>query len=123
MAIRDNRSSATSSFRTVDTARGMLITVVVTMIGYFAVIPAPAPGQGGFFITHNGLAMLLIGAVLQLVIIFGRPLIARFERAQGMEGQISPMVIHVLQLLADGLTILLFAVAVFGGISQVESGI
>jgi hypothetical protein len=123
MAASDNQPSAANSFRTVDAARGMLITAVVGFVGYFAVIPAPASGQRGFSPTHNGLLMLLVGVALQLAIIFGRPLIARFERARGMEGQISPMVIHFLQLLADGVTILLFALAVFGGITQAESSI
>ena len=122
MATSDNRSAA-NSFRTIDAARGLLITVTIGIVGYFAVIPPPASGQSAFSITHSGLSMLLVGVVLQLAIIFSRPLVARFERARGMEGQISPMVIHVLQLLADGLTVLLFALAVFGGITQAASSI
>jgi hypothetical protein len=115
--------SADASIRGADAARGVLITAVVGFVGYFAVVPAPAPDKSRFWITHNGLAMLLVGVVLQLAIVFGRPLVARFERARGMEGQLSPMLVHVMQLLADGATVLLFALAVFGGITQVESDV
>jgi len=119
----DNPPSTVNSLRAADAVRGLLITVIIGIVGYFAIIPPPASGKSTFSITHNGLSMLLIGAVLQLAIIFSRSLIARFERAQGMEGQLSPMVIHILQLLADGVTVLLFALAVFGGITQAESSI
>jgi hypothetical protein len=123
METNENRPPALASFRTVDAIRGMLITVIIGIVGYFVIVPAPDPAPGGFSMTHTGLSMLLIGAVLQLAIIFGRPLIARFERAQGLPGQVSLMAIHVMQLLADGLTVLLFALAVFGGISRFENGI
>lgn len=123
MATRDQQSPVSNSFHASDAARGVLITGIIAIIGYFAMVPAPAPEQGGFWITHTGLSMLLVGIVLQLTIVFGRPQLARYERANGLEGQLSPMAIHVLQLLADGVTVLLFALAVFGGISSFESGI
>src|ERR1700741_3104026 len=112
-----------SSLRGSDALRGVVITFIAGFVGYFPRLPAPEPGQSGFVITHAGMLMLLTGIALQLSIIFGRPLVARFERLQGMEGQISPMAIYVLQLLADGLTVLLFALAVFGGITRFENSI
>jgi hypothetical protein len=123
VAANKNPDATANSLRATDAARGVLITVIIGVVGYFAVMPSPQPAQGGFWITHNGLTMLLIAIALQLAIIFGRPLLARIERAQGMDGQISPMVIHVLQLLADGATVLLFALAVFGGLSAFNDSI
>jgi len=121
--MSDSRPSVFESLRATDAIRGVLITAIVGVVGYFAVRPAPESGQGGFALTRYGWLMLLIGVALQLVIIFGRPLMVRFERARDMEGQISPIVIYVLQLLADGVTVLLFALAVFGGLSRVESSL
>jgi hypothetical protein len=117
------RDSNANSLRAADAARGVLITVISGVVGYFALIPAPKSGEGGFWITHNGLSMLLVAIALQLAIIFGRPLLARFERAQGMDGQVSPMAIHVAQLLADGATVLLFALAIFGGMAAFNNSI
>lgn len=118
MARNDNRHTTINSLRAVDAARGAIITVIAGVVGYFALAPAPKPGQGELSISPTGLSMLLIGITLQLAILFGRPLIARFERARGLEGQVSPIAFHVFQLLADGLTVLLLALAVFGGIAR-----
>ena len=107
----------------VDAARGLLITLIGGFIGYFAIVPAPAGDSSRFWISHNRLLQLSIGVLLQLAVLVGRPLIARYERANGVEGQLSPMLIHVMQLVADGFSVLLFALAVFGGISNVESDI
>ena len=121
--MNDQHPSASDTFRASDVMRGMLITAIVALVGYFAVLPAPAPGHGGFVMTHTGSLMLLVGVAMQLTILVGRPLLARYERARGIEGRLSPVAIHFLQLIADGLTVLLFALAVFGGISRAESGI
>jgi len=108
-------------WRALDAARGLLITLIGGVIGYFAIVPAPASSR--FWISHNGLLQLSIGVALQLAIVVGRPLLTRYERAHGLEGQLSPMLIHVLQLVADGASVLLFALAVFGGIASFENGI
>lgn len=118
-----NPLSAPGSLRAVDAARGLVISVIAAVIGYFVLVPAPDAAPRALSLSPNGLAMLLVGLVLQLALLFGRPLLARFERAHGLEGQVSPVALHVVQLLADGVTVLLFALAVFGGIFRLSDGI
>jgi hypothetical protein len=112
-----------NSLSAVDAARGVIITVVVTLVGYISLAPADEPNRTGLSISNTGLGMLLVGVGLQLAILFSRPLINRFERASGLEGQLSPVVVHILKLIADGLTVLLFALAVFGGIARFEDNL
>jgi hypothetical protein len=123
MSKSDEGQSTIGSLRTVDAARGIVITVIAAVIGHFVLTPSSGPGLGGPAVSRYGLTMLLVAIVLQIVLLVGRPLIARYERAHGLDGQISPVAIHVFQLVADGLTVLLFALAVFGGITQSESNI
>ena len=123
MELNDNRRPALGSLRAVDTARGVVITVIAGIVGYFGFAPTAKLGQGELSISPSGLTMLLIGMTLQLTILFGRPLIDRFERARGLEGQVAPIALQVCQLLADGLTVLLCALAVFGGITRFVDGI
>ena len=117
MADQEFRRSSLDSLRLADAARGIVITVIAAVIGYFVLAPS------GRAVSRFTMSMLVVGGCLQAAIVFARPLLARFERAHGLEGQVSPMAIHVSTLLADGLTVLLFALAVFGGIARSESGL
>jgi hypothetical protein len=49
--------------------------------------------------------------------LLGNWLVGRYERAHGLEGQLAPTARHILGLVADGVSVLLFALAVFGGIA------
>jgi hypothetical protein len=120
---KDRSNSPHQALRAADAARGILITVVIGVIGYFGLFPTPGPEQGRPFLSRTGLVMLLIGVGLQLAVLVGRRLIGKLEMAWGVDGQLSPMAVHILQLVADGLTVLVFALAVFGGISQAESAL
>jgi hypothetical protein len=114
----DDPNSANRSFQTVDMARGIVITAIMAIVGYVAWPAGPKAAQDGPTISTTGIQMLLVAAGMQAVLLFGRPLMLRFERAHGLEGQLSPWLIHVVQLLADGVTVLLFALAVFGSIAR-----
>jgi hypothetical protein len=123
MNKRDTPNSARPSFEVADAARGIVITFVVAVIGYYAWLPTLHPERNGPSMSRGGVYMLLLGIGLQVAILVGKPLIGKYEKKHGLDGQISPMVVHILQLLADGLTVLLFALAVFGSIAQFPNDI
>src|SRR5687767_3973784 len=100
--------------RTEDVVRGVLIALISLVAGYWILVPAEDAALGPF--EGRRLAYLGIAIALQLGVLAGNWVVRRYERAHGMEGLIAPQARHVLQLMADGVSVLLFALAVFGGI-------
>ena len=84
-------------------------TLVVPRVPHVA--PGPLPG------LSTG-AMFAIGVGLQLLIVGGRLLASRYERSHGFADQISPLVTYVLELVADGVTVLLFALGTYAPLLQ-----
>lgn len=105
---------ATDGLRAADVARGALIALISLVAGYWIIVPAEDAAPGRF--EGRRLAFIGIAVALQLAVLAGNWLVRRYERAHGMEGQVAPGARHVLQLLTDGVTVLLFALAVFGGV-------
>jgi hypothetical protein len=105
---------AGGGLRAEDLARGAIIALISLVAGYWILAPRDDAALGPF--EGRRLAYLGIAVALQLFVLGGNWLVRRFERAHGMDGQLAPDARHVLQLLADGVSVLLFALAVFGGI-------
>ena len=84
------------------------------VIGLLALLPALLPGLPNAPIAP---VWMLVGAglALQLGLFALRRSVQRQERAQGVDGAWLPTLNHVGALVADGLTVLLVAVAVFQG--------
>jgi hypothetical protein len=103
------------AYRLPDAARGVLIAVISVFVGYAVLQPVDpsvrAPPSSG------SLKMLGIALLLQVGMLLGNWLVGRYERAHGLEGQLAPTARHILGLVADGVSVLLFALAVFGGIA------
>jgi hypothetical protein len=93
---------STREMRLSSMTRGIVITVLIA--GYLWVSKQPA----GSLTTA-----LLIAAGLQLVVLAVRRLVAP---------ETQPMALYVFELLADGATVLLFALGVFGGIFKAAAG-
>jgi hypothetical protein len=108
------KSRAADGLHTGDVVRGVLIALISALAGYWILVPAEDAALGPF--EGRRLAYLGVAIALQLGVLAGNWLVRRFERAHGMDGQLAPGARHVLQLLADGASVLLFAIAVFGGI-------
>jgi hypothetical protein len=106
--------STADGLRTADVARGAVIALISLVAGYWILVPNEDAVLGSF--TGRRLAYIGIAVALQVGVMAGNWGVRRYERAHGMEGQIAPDARHVLQLLADGVSVLLFALAVFGGI-------
>jgi hypothetical protein len=97
-----------------DMVRGAIIGLVSLVAGYWIMVPKGDALLGP--LEGRRLWLLGIALALQVAVMGGNWLVRRYERAQGMEGQLAPDARHILQLLADGVSVLLFALAVFGGI-------
>jgi hypothetical protein len=101
--------------RTVDWVRGAIIGLISLVAGFWILRPAAESGRAP--VSGGQVALIAIAIGLQVAVFAGTWLARRWENARGMPGAISPHALHVLQLLADGVTVLLFALAVFGGIA------
>ena len=105
---------AADGLRTEDVVRGVLIALISLLAGYWIIVPAEDAALGPF--EGRRLTYIAIAIALQLGVFAGNWLVRRYEQAHGMDGQLAPGARHVLQLLADGVSVLLFALAVFGGV-------
>ena len=104
-----------AALRTEELVRGAIIALLSVVAGYWILVPAEESGRGP--VSGGQVAMIAIAIGLQVAVFAGNWLVRRWEVAHGMEGAISPHARHVLQLIADGVSVLLFAFAVFGGIA------
>ena len=87
---------ATPERRFGSTGRGVVIAALIVLYGWFTRMPAESPSVS-----------LLIAAGVQVAVIALR----RFVPAENL-----PQAMYVFELIADGLTVLLFALGVFGSI-------
>jgi hypothetical protein len=85
---------------------------------YALLVPASPVGALSPFPTFDGKAMLLIGLVLQGMVLTGRALARRYEDAHLLQHEVTPLVVFVLELVADGVTVLLFALATYAPLVQ-----
>jgi hypothetical protein len=69
------------------------------------------------------LTYLLVGLGLQALLFVVRRLTARYERAAGFEGQLSPLAVYLFELIVDAVTVFLFALATFRGFLQYSDAI
>jgi hypothetical protein len=83
------------------TGRGVIIAALIAVYTWFMRVPTVSPS-----------ASLLVAAGVQVAVIALR----RFVPADRL-----PQAMYVFELIADGLTILLFALGVFGGIARVTA--
>jgi uncharacterized protein YneF (UPF0154 family) len=120
--VRRVAPAPASLLRTQDAVRGVLIAVVSAVAGYVAIRP-PGENEARFSLSPGSLAMIAIGVALQVVVIGGNWLARRYERAHGLDGQLAPVARQILQLVADGVSVLLIALGVFGGIFATASSI
>jgi hypothetical protein len=69
------------------------------------------------------LPLIGFGLLLQLLVLMLRKRVERYERQHGLENQIAPLVMYVVEILLDGVTVLLFALATFSSISRFPAGL
>ena len=104
--------------------RSALIAYGIGAFVYF--FPRPHPGIEGepSLTTTPGIVQtILVGLVLQTLAIAIRKIAARYERSRGLDGVVSPLALYVFDIVVDAVTVLLFAIATFRGISSFNNGL
>jgi hypothetical protein len=62
------------------------------------------------------LYILFTGLALQALLFIVRTVTVRYERAAGLEGYLSPLVVYIFELVVDAVTVFLFAWATYRGL-------
>jgi len=89
--------SSPRELRVSSAARGWAIAGFIAVYGWFAQQPGASLSS-----------MFLVGAVLQIIVIALRRYVPANQQ---------PMAMHIVEMVADGATVLSFAMGVFGGIA------
>ena len=119
-----SEKSPYESMRRHGAIRSILIAYGIGAFVYFFPRPQPnADGEPVLVTATSALQMLLIGLGLQLISFAIRKIVTRYERAHGIEGFLSPLALFIFELVADAVTVLLFALATFRGIASFGSGL
>jgi hypothetical protein len=104
-----------------NTLRGALIAYGVAFFSWWFARTLPAdPANAG---SPGDLYLIALGLVLQLTGWTVKWLVGRYEREHGMTGMLTPTVVGMVQLLIDGVTVSLFAIATFRSIAILPSAI
>ena len=98
----------------------------VTIIGYgiaglSLLLFRHGPAGAETSLPRQVLYMLLIGLALQGLLFVVRLLTSRYERAVGLEGYLSPLVVYIFELVVDAVTVFLFAWATYMGLLRFAS--
>lgn len=96
------------------TARTVLITYGIAAYTYLVARPGPADAAKAFGVGASAAAFLLSGLGLQIALIAARVIIKRTISDQENAAQ----ALGILELVADGVTVLLFAMATLGAIAR-----
>jgi hypothetical protein len=93
--------------------RGILIAYGVAAFTWFFSqrIPQPTPDA-----SPGALSPIAIGLLVQILLFVARIAVKRYERENAMDGELYPRAMYIIELLADGVTVLLFAVGTFRAI-------
>jgi hypothetical protein len=95
-------------------ARTAFITYGIAAYTYLLARPGPADAAKAFGVGASASAFLLSGLGLQILLIA-----ARFTIKRAMpDREMSAQALGIVELIADGVTVLLFAMATFGAIAH-----
>ena len=104
----------------------MRSAIIAYGIGAYAIFAphAAGPAQASAADLAGGIvSMLFTGTALQLLVFAVRVIAAAYERSTGEELALGALALYVFELLVDGATVLLFALATYGGIAQFAAGL
>ena len=112
---KEGRSrSPYESLRLQGSIRVMIIGYGVAGLSFLLARHGPAEAATPF--SRQVLYMLLTGLGLQAILFFVRAFTSRYERAVGLEGYLSPLVLYIFELVVDAVTVFLFAWATYRGL-------
>ena len=95
-------------------ARTAFITYGIAAYTYLIARPGPVDAAKAFGVGASASAFLLSGLGVQIVVIIARLIVKRVIADQEMSAQ----ALGILELIADGVTVLLFAMATLGAIAH-----
>ncbi len=105
------------SLRMSSAVRGILITYGVAGFSWLFARTLPTEEDSP---VRGMLVAFGIGVALQVLALLVRAWLKRYERAHGMEGALYPQAAALFALLADAVTVLLFAVTTFKAIASYQ---
>jgi hypothetical protein len=100
--------------------RGALIAYGVAFFSWWFGRTLPQDSSAS---ASDDLYLIAVGVGVQLAAWIAKWLAARYEREHGMSGLLTPAVASVVQLIIDGVTVMLFAIATFRSAALVPSSI
>src|SRR5262245_9291125 len=86
------------------------------LAGLSLLLSRHGPAGAATPMSRQVLYLLLSGLALQGLQLAIRTITARYERAAGLEGYLSPLVIYIFELVVDAVTVFLFAWATYRGL-------
>jgi hypothetical protein len=102
--------------------RTLLITYGVAFFSWWFSRTLPSDESSRDW-SPGSVYMIAVGLGLQLLMLTVKWIVTRYERDRGMEGMLSPSAVAVVQLLIDGVTVLLFAIATFRSIGVFQQAL
>jgi hypothetical protein len=102
------------SLRLQGSIRVMIIGYGVAGLSLLLFRQGPVTADGS--LSRSVLYSLLTGLALQALLFIVRAATARYERAIGLEGHLSPLAIYVFELIVDAVTVFFFAWATYRGL-------
>ena len=104
---------------------GAVRTAIITYgIGAFTYFFPPLTATAESSASHAAagvVPMLVVGIGLQVLLLLVRGIAAGFGRVAGAVSNLVPAAMYVSELLVDGVTVLLFALATYRGIAEYAS--
>jgi hypothetical protein len=111
------------SLRISGIVRGALITYGIAAFSWLFSRALPAETGANDSGQLFAIQAVGIGLALQIALVVVRAFVKRYERAHAMEGQLYPQALFVFELLADGITVLLFAMSTFRAVTMLPAGV
>lgn len=106
--------STPDQIRRYGAARTALITYGIAAYTYLLARPGPDGGARAFGVGASASSFVLSGIALQVLLIVARLVIKRVTSDQ----EVAAQALGIFELVADGVTVLLFAMATFGAIAH-----
>jgi hypothetical protein len=120
----DEKKSPYERSRSAGALRSALITYGIgAFVYFFPRHELSIEGEPTSATPTGVLQTLLVGLFLQLLAFAIRKVVMRYERGRGLEGVLSPLAMYIFDLVVDGVTVLLFALATFRGIASFGSSV
>jgi hypothetical protein len=104
------------SLRMSTLARGVLITYGVALFSWLFSSKLPQAESSGLFAIGLGLG-------LQVLVLLARVVVKRYEREHGMHGELYPQAMYIVEMIADAITVALFAISTFNAIARFPANI